>query len=183
MLAASAYGYRLRMIDLMEDARVWPDVLRPVNDDSFDKEPFGTWLDRNRANLPDLPEPVLEQWVYRHFRHSPFQLPLDRLSGRLERWDTAHVLAAVKTADDWHPDFDLEQLSRHWGRDMTVRGTWTMPPIVLRAPNGFARRGHSWPGPAYALIEGHRRMRMLNALEHVGQAGPVHEMYVLTLAD
>ena len=168
------------MFDLNEDAYPdWPSELKPRGDeDQFDVEPFSCWWERHAFRFPMLNPLVLEQWVYRHFRHTPYRLPLEGLSSREERWSTARILSDVHFGDSMDATHDLRCLSAHWGREMADTGTWHCPLLILSTPNGLVQRGE-WPDRRYGLIEGHRRFRLLNALNAVGRAQAEHDVLIL----
>lgn len=65
-------------------------------------------------------------------------------------------------------EWDYECLNR-WPNHPTVTpfersGTWDYPIVVLETPNGFRDYGGAKPLAKYLLIEGHQRLRYLNAL-------------------
>lgn len=166
----------------------WDPALEPQGQDTFDKEPFTTWWARNHAALANLHPSVAEQWVYRHWRHSPFcHLPLERLACRLETWTTERILREVgwgwPDSDD-HPEFNYGTFhgkSFEPGMTMDATGTWNIPPIVLAAPDGLLTDEGERSDLRFWLIEGHQRRRYLHALAHRGKAAGEHDVLVLSL--
>lgn len=66
---------------------VWPEHLMPVGKGSLEKETFDAWWSRNGTELRHLPPVLCEQWIHRHWKHSPFTfLPLDTLT-----WEERHL--------------------------------------------------------------------------------------------
>lgn len=168
------------MFDLNEDVYPeWPGDLRPRGDeDQFNVEPFDEWWARHSWRFPNLAPSVLEQWVHRHFRHTPYRLPLAGLKSWSQRWPTERILTDVHFGDLLDADHGVRQLGAHWGREMALTGTWHCPLLILHTPQGLRQRGE-WPERRFGLIEGHRRFRMLNALNSVGRAQPEHDVMIL----
>ncbi len=172
----------------------WPNEFRPVGESSLDKESFEAWWARNRERLRHLHEQIAEQWIYRHWTYSHFSfLPLDALSWRLETWESADIVREVvrygHERTPYSPEFDYQTFQRGGGSDRhpTARaldgGTWDYPIIVLETPDGFIDAGRDLPDARFVLVEGHQRMRYLNALLRRGHTplGP-HQLFVLLCA-
>jgi hypothetical protein len=90
------------MIDLRpEHILTWPEELKPLGEGSLvDKEPFRPWWERHQGRLSHLHPQIAEQWVHRHWNHSPFcHLDLNRISWRLELWMTERLLSEVVRPD------------------------------------------------------------------------------------
>jgi hypothetical protein len=166
----------------------WDESLRPVGESTADKETFDTWWSRNRDKLDWLDSRIVEQWIYRHWQHSPYcNLPLERLSFRLERWSTARLLASVTRPD---PDSDQALLhdydlyrDRTWepAPSMRENGTWNIPIILLETPSGALRPEGFRADVRFVLIEGHQRMRCLAAFSRHAKCADAHEVFVLKL--
>jgi hypothetical protein len=170
----------------------WDPALEPIGNDSYEKEPFAAWWARNGARLAHLHPLVAEQWVYRHWRHSPYcYLPLDQLAWRLERWTTRNILDRVNWGDadaDADPEFNYGVLRGKGGEpahSMDRCGTWNVPPVLLHAPAGLITYDGLLADARYWLIEGHQRRRYLHALAHRGEAAGLpdaeHKVFVLFL--
>jgi hypothetical protein len=175
------------MIDLRASYNlIWAGELMPIGEDTGDKEPFGSWWERNGDRLQSLDPRLAEQWVHRHWQHSPYcHLALDQISWRLERWSTERLLTEVVRPD---PDDDVN-LDHDWAlyrdRDrepaptMRSTGTWNIPIIIIEAPHGALRSA----GPdtrRFFLIEGHQRMRCLAAFHRYAECASEHETFVLS---
>jgi len=168
----------------------WPEALRPIGESTGAKEPFEVWWDRNRHALAHLPEDLTEQWIYRHWTHSPFSfLPLEDLTWERRPLRGADLLASVHRAwgGELHPEFDYETFQRRGGTDRHATalaldaGTWDYPMVLLSTPFGVIDGGKPLPDVRLVIVEGHQRHRYLNALHALGlaPAGP-HETIVLT---
>lgn len=168
----------------------WPDELRPWGEATHEKEPFAAWWDRNHATLQHLPQALCEQWVYRHWTHSPASfLPLDSLTWRRDFWSGEALLGRIYRAwgGELHPQFDYDTFQRRGGDDRhpTARaldaGTWDYPMVLLATPNGVIDAGEHHPQVRFVIVEGHQRHRYLNALHALGRPprGP-HEVIILS---
>lgn len=175
------------MLNLVGRRSIWPESLAPIGQGDIDKEDFASWHARVGHRLEHLPPQLLEEWVHRHWLHSPFAfLDLNALRVREEMWSTDDILGQV--AREWgitpNPAFDRTVFHGRFGPISAAKGwrngTWDYPMVILETPNGFL--GHDGPQPEarYLLVEGHQRLRYLN-LKHSegGPTGP-HRMFVLT---
>lgn len=169
---------------------VWPKALRPIGESTLDKEPFEPWWARNRQVLKHLPEDLCEQWIYRHWTHSPFSfLPIEDLTWERRHWDGAQLLASLHRAwgGELHPQFDYDTFQRRGGADRHAtaialdHGTWDYPMVLLSTPCGVVDGGEVLPDVRLVIVEGHQRHRYLNALHALGRppAGP-HETIILS---
>jgi hypothetical protein len=168
-------------------ALAWNAALEPVGQGTFQKEHFAAWWARNGARLANLHPRAAEQWVYKHWKHSPYcHLPLDRLACRLERWTTERVLKEVgwDWADsDEHPEANYDIFHGkpfEPGRTMDATGTWNIPPVILASPGGFLTDDGERPELRFWLVEGHQRRRYLHALVHRGEGAVAHDVFVLS---
>jgi len=168
----------------------WPESLRPIGESTFEKEPFSDWWHRNRQMLAHLPRDLVEQWIYRHWTHSPFSfLPLDDLTWKRRFWSGADLLRSIHRAwgEQLDPQFDYDTFQRQGGADRHPTalaldcGTWDYPMVLLSTPFGIIDGGRSMPSVRLVIVEGHQRHRYLNALHSLGKApaGP-HETIILS---
>jgi hypothetical protein len=165
----------------------WDKSLQPRGEGTFNKERFGPWWKRNEASLAHLHPMIAEQWIYKHWSWSPYKhLPIASLCWQQEKWSTERILADVyvregfgklNPASDYKcfRDTDFEP-----GLTMDATGTWNYPIVVLQTPNGIrTESGRVNPSVRYCLIEGHQRVRYLNALKFYGAAAAEHLLFVL----
>jgi hypothetical protein len=177
-------------LKLPDHRSVWPEILRPVNHDSHDKEAFDTWWQRNTVILSHLPPDLCQQWIYRHWTHSPFSfLQPETLTWERRFYDGQELLGSIYRAfgGDLHPQLDYETFQRKRGADrhQTAKaldsGTWDYPMILLFTPRGVIDVGNYLPDVRLLIVEGHQRHRYLNALHALGRAPfGSHEVLVLT---
>jgi hypothetical protein len=170
----------------------WPEHLKPIGegDGGFAKQPFADWWHYHRQELGHLPADLCEQWIHRHWSHSPFTfLPLDTLRCERSSWTGEEVLRHAFRAwgGELHPQFDYETFQRKGGADrhQTARaldaGTWDFPIVLLSTPNGVIDNGLVHSDVRYVIVEGHQRHRYLNALHHLGKP-PIGPHAVLILS-
>jgi hypothetical protein len=168
----------------------WPKSLKPRNEGTFEKESFEDWWSRNPAKLEHLPRDLCEQWIFRHWTHSPFTfLPLQSLNVERERWDGDFLLKSIYRAfgGELSIQFDYDTFHRGGGdkRHPTAMaldsGTWDYPMVLLSTPQGVIDSDAILPDVRYVIVEGHQRHRYLNALHGLNQApvGP-HEVLILS---
>lgn len=108
------------------------------------------------------------------------------LCWRQEQWPTSRILSEVGhiLSDELNHKFDYETFN---GKDfepgltMDRIGTWNIPIIILESPLGFITRRGKRHDLRYWLIEGHQRMRYLNALYHRNACAEKHFVYILNL--
>jgi hypothetical protein len=65
--------------------------------------------------------------------------------------------------------------AKNWGN-----GTWTIPPIVLETPKGFAFNQKTYPYARLLLVEGSKRYRYLNALHRKRLHTGLHQFFVIS---
>lgn len=172
------------------ETRQFPPELTPVGEHTWEKEPFADWWGRCGPALSNLHALIAEQWIYRHFSYTSFSsLALNRLIWRLERWSAETIISGVlMPGNDLYPQYDFEVFA---GRDQTDTGTpflnsgtWDYPIITLCSSSGFATWEGDFPSARLLLIEGHQRMRMLNAMHALQKPlQTTHEVFVLELPD
>ena len=63
---------------------------------------------------------------------------------------------------------------------MNATGTWDYPIVVMYVPNGIIDCDGEHPEVRHFLVEGHSRVRYLNALTQHGKPLSEHEVYVLS---
>ncbi|MCM3273991.1 hypothetical protein [Paenibacillus elgii] len=134
-------------------------AIAPIGNDSFDKEPFNDYLKRVGYLLPNIPECVFENWIYRHYSDIDDYSFLDFRKMQFEKvtWHKDKVYTEVNSYDDNHLINSLgyqiyENSYLAWlQRYMIENSTWPVPIIV------FENNTHSNMGKPYHLLEGHLR--------------------------
>jgi hypothetical protein len=168
-------------------ASAWDESLRPVGYETAKKEPFETWRKRHERKLANLHPDIVEQWVYKHWTSSPYKnLPIEDLTWRRETWNTDRILNDVFRrwpSKPLQPEFDYKTFH---GKDfepaltMDKTGTWNYPIVILETPDGVRTSSSILPNVTHCLIEGHQRVRYLNALRSRGECADKHLVFILS---
>jgi hypothetical protein len=165
----------------------WDQSLQPIGHGTVDKEPFAQWWERHQERLSNLHPTIVEQWVYKHWKRSPFSnLPLDQLAWQIVSWATVQILREVHVRRQFgklQPNLDYEVLHGRQSEPaltMDASGTWNYPIVILHTPAGVVNTDEVRPDVRYCLIEGHQRVRYLNALNARGQCAEEHKVFILS---
>lgn len=169
--------------------------LIPIGQETpFAKEPESDYLARVKPLLPSFPADVLLQWFHRHGvdAHGSYDwLNYRALTFTQEIWSTDRVLKQVRS---W-PDGDLldafakafvvdPEIRAGWlGSCMVDEGSWPVPPIVLRNPDGLCDPAGTCLGQPFHLLEGHRRVSYFRAMASDPQwtLAPDHSLWLVTV--
>jgi hypothetical protein len=173
-------------VPLWDKARcIWPESFRPAGLDTFEKESFDSWWSKHKNELANLHRLIAEQWIHRHWDESYFSfLPLDSLAWETRMASSEEFLDQVNlffggpaVAEYDYQVFHDNQLqtAKNW-----VNGTWTIPPIVLETPRGFAFNQKAYPDTRLLLVEGSKRYRYLNALHKKRLHTGLHQFFVIS---
>ena len=177
-------------LKLPDDRSVWPAHLKPRGEGTIEKEAFDSWWPRNRAELAHLPAVLCEQWIHRHWTHSPFSfLPLQTLASQKRSLGGEELLGSVYRAfgGELNPQFDYETFQRRGGADRHRTAvaldsdSWDYPMVLLSTPYGIVDVDTMHPPVRLVIVEGHQRHRYLNALHALGRppTGP-HQVIILS---
>ena len=171
---------------------VWPEALRPIGNDTFEKEPFEVWWRRHKGKLEHLPEQLVEQWIFRHFDQTQFSfIPIETMETEKLSLSPQDILKLVhrELAHPLEPTFDKAVFEKkidgrmHPTGDAFERlGTWDYPIVVVSTPNGLIspRIPNGDNQVRFLLVEGHQRHRYFNALYQLHEApAGLHEMLVV----
>jgi hypothetical protein len=178
------------MIDMrnLAGAHVWDAALTPIEAGEWGQEPFDAWWSRSSEALANLHPQIAEQWVYRHWLYTNFShISLPDLTWRREVWPTQEILELVERprkdedAEHDYRVFHVKLPTHEPAKTMDTTGTWNFPILVLRTPEGVMTYSGPSPDARFWLIEGHKRMRYLNALASRNQCADEHALFVLTL--
>lgn len=167
----------------------WNPALEPVGHGDFSAEEFKPWWARNRRLLENLHPQVAEQWVFRHWRWSPYRfLSLEDLRWRKETWPTERVLSEVYL--EFGKPVDPRDYAMFRGEAGTLGststfrnwtdGSWSPPVVVLSTPTGIDTYEGPLPDVRFVVLEGSLRYRYLWAAHHYGDPTGPHEVYILT---
>ena len=158
-------------------------------------EPFSEYLTRWPEVYSNVPNEVIESWIYRHWREFQQWLPLRPLEWTYELSEVTseevlnvgHVGDWMDTLDYWGNElFDRPMRRNTWlGRFMLENGTTPSPIIIARAAGRWSHpreHDHLMHEPLQ-LIEGHLRLAYLRALIRRSHATlqPSHRVVLTTL--
>ncbi|MGU5771103.1 hypothetical protein BSP75_00925 [Aeromonas sp. YN13HZO-058] len=155
--------------------------LAPLNfRDERKTESLPAYLERVAPLVPFIPENVLSQWIYRHWRGFESNWSFIDLASHqftCESWPTAQLVDQVdsrhmEVIERWGEMLRSNRyVRRSWlGEKMLSEGTWPEPVIVLAPAEGCSYpNGQPLPQP-YCLLEGHHRLGYLRAMARDGES-------------
>lgn len=153
-----------------------PRIPAPRNWGTLNLEPFDQYRARWPKKYDNVPDAVIETWIYRHWREFRAWLPLRPLEWKYEPQEmTSEEVLNVRHVGDWMQTLD------YWGNDLldgTMRKTTWLGSFMLDngttpSPIIIARGAGKWHHPRehgcymqepLQLIEGHLRLAYLRAL-------------------
>ncbi len=144
------------------------EQLKPINNDTIDKEPFDSYKLRVKPLLPNWPDDPLEHWLYRHYSYmiGPYGwLGFDTLHFSHGIWSSMRVYNEVGSDGLNSIDgmgiqvYSNADSERTWLQNYMLReGTWPTPIIVLRNTTGMVSPRGEIYGTPFHLLEGHLRL-------------------------
>ncbi|HIF9208862.1 TPA: hypothetical protein ACX6QM_002098 [Photobacterium damselae] len=166
-------------------------LLYEIGPDGFGErhcESLDRWKQRAHMTLPNFPDDVLEQWLYRHWKGVMYNWGWLDFRGMVftkETWSTEDILAKVQTPSQDVIDRLSQRMTnvmfqRSWlVQNMTERGTWPVAPIVLDFERDlYASNGKILKAP-FNLLEGHHRLAYLKGLVEQGEyVRDQHELWI-----
>jgi len=168
-------------------ASAWDKSLMPAGFGTAQKEPLESWEKRNHRALAHLHPAISEQWIYRHWSSSPYKnLPIEGLTWRQERRKTDKILDEVFRrwpSGPLEPEFDYNTFHGKGfepALTMDKTGSWNYPIVILETPEGIRTSSSTLANVRYCLIEGHQRVRYLNALKSRGECADEHLAFIIS---
>lgn len=138
--------------------------LRPIGE-GFDKEPFDAYKLRVASELPNFPECVLENWIYRHYTqiNDYSFLGFEKMVFNNELWSKEDIFNNIKSYyADLIDSLGYQIYERHdktWlQKYMLEHRTWNVSIIV------YQNNSHPDMGKPYHLIEGHLRLNYFRTI-------------------
>lgn len=143
--------------------------------------PFADWWQRVHAHFDRVPVNVAEQWLHRHWGHSPYGfLSSSRYDFTSVLWDSERLSDILTWVDDWDPkatlQFGLGMLPMDFWlvRYMRQHRTFPEPIVVLDNRDHTLSSESAIPaGPTFPatfiLVEGHRRHAIGLAMHSAGE--------------
>lgn len=163
--------------------------LAPLNfRDECKTEALPDYLARVGPLAPFIPENVLAQWLYRHWRGFESNwsfIDLARHHFELQSWPRERLLQIgsrhMEAIERWQELLSHNSyVRRSWlGDYMLHQGSWPEPIIVLATDEqSLYPDGRAMPVP-YCLLEGHHRLAYLRAMTLEGaQLQPLHQVWL-----
>lgn len=167
----------------------------PHNWGTSSVEPFSEYVTRWPKKYSNVPDAVIETWIYRHWREFQAWLPLRPLEWRYELKEitseevlnVSHVGDWMRTLEYWGDDLlDGPTRKSTWlGKFMLENGTSPSPMIIAREADGWLHpreHGHRMLEPLQ-LVEGHMRLAYLRALIRRSHSSvkPLHKVVLAWL--
>ncbi|KLV04844.1 hypothetical protein ABT56_13385 [Photobacterium aquae] len=151
-------------------------------------ESWDQWRQKANVALPNFPDDVLEQWVYRHWKGVLCNwgwLDFQSMRFELEQWETEKIQSLIKTPHQEVVDKLSSRMSnalfqRSWlVQDMQKHGTWPVAPIVLHYERDIdVMQGKVMKAP-YNLLEGHHRLAyLLRLAEQDADLASTHSVWI-----
>lgn len=177
----------------MDLEEIYPMTLKyqPLRDEDWRvvEEP-SDYIHRMRQTLPNWPEELLEEWLYRHaccMEDYAF-LNFEKFEFTLETWSLARIPGREAFKDESFCDSfqnieERAQKNRHdWLAHYMLReGTWNTPIALLNNPGQYHfPTGEPLKYP-YHLLEGHRRLSFLNSLRSLNKALLQHQVWIVKI--
>ncbi len=147
----------------------------------MDMESFETYYARWPKALAGLPEPIVRDWVYRHWRcFSDRWIDLAPHTWRFELAELSNDgILAIDHVGSWIAELDAEGVEyvgdfprarTRLGRYMLTHGTFPVPISVAKGAGHveLPRSGGTRMKTPLQLIEGHARLACLRGMIHAG---------------
>lgn len=172
-----------------------PNIPKPIGHGTFEEEPFSAYRARLPLEFNQVPDPVIESWIHRHWCDFQSWLVLEPLAWKYSLVAlSADEILKIGHVDDW------PNTLKYWGDELLNGGfrksTWlgaymlehgtTPTPMVVAVGAGAIEHPRE-PGflmrEPYQIIEGHMRLAYLQALirrQH-HSVRCFHEVYLVEL--
>jgi hypothetical protein len=141
--------------------------LLPIGIDRLEKESFETYKRRVGSLASNIPDCVLENWIYRHYTCvvSDYSfLNFNKMQFAKEKWSKEDIYHLIKSYNEGLIDKLGYQLykrnNKSWLQDYMLKHmTWPVPIIVLENKESFYLNEKDMKlGVPFHLLEGHLRL-------------------------
>ncbi|MGL5780685.1 hypothetical protein [Cetobacterium sp.] len=134
-------------------------------------EKFEEYFQRIHKLLPNWPEEVVKEWLYRHNNQIEdyFYLGFHNFKFSLEKWENKKIMKLINSHKmDYVIDpLGLQILDKPYSflqKYIHENGTWPSPIIVLKNGNDIISDNKEFLGKPYHLLEGHLRLGYIRNL-------------------
>lgn len=156
----------------------YPEALAPTFTEGGAVEtPFAEWWARTRLHFRDVPDEVAEDWLHRHWSHSPFGwIPSAQYTFRRSTWPSKDLKCIRSGWNNFNADhaenlehgrYLVEVHRSEYGHGlsdyMVEHGAFPVPPVIMDNRDGHLAGipGAHFPFPSgHLLIEGHCRFNI-----------------------
>lgn len=167
-------------------------LLMPVGNDTFDKEPFNSYKKRVSVLVPNIPECVLENWIYRHYSCVMVDysfLNFKEMQFTKEIWSKEEVYHEIKSYEERIINSLGYQLYQNkmksWLQEYILKNmTWPVPIIVLEnKENNYMNSQADLLGCPFHLLEGHLRLNYFREIYRTEKKNlkDSHEIWKVTI--
>lgn len=166
--------------------------LKPKNYGTFDVENFYDYKLRISKLLPNWPECVMENWLYRHYSDAIYDygwLRFDKVTFELILWENERIFTDIQShkmdcAIDGlgYQIYERHEKSRSWLQSyMYNNRTWPVPIIIMKNSNSIVSPQGECYGQPYHLIEGHLRLGYFRIIykREKDTLKPEHNIWIL----
>lgn len=171
-------------------------IPKPKNFGTLHVESFAEYRKKWPEIYGNIPDAVIETWIYRHWAQFQFWLPLQPLSWVYEfRKMPSEEILKISHVGDWAETLE------YWGNDLidgcSRKETWlgkyflehgTSPaPIIIAEHAGHIRHpresGRPFMCEPYQIVEGHMRLAYLQAMikRKFGKIQNFHDVFVVNI--
>lgn len=156
-----------RVLMLSECGNNFLKSLSPLGNGTSEKELFECYKGRVGSLASNIPDCVLENWIYRHYTYvvSGYSfLDFSKIRFTEEKWSKEDIFQLIKSYDDnWINNLGYQLYKRNnrsWLQDyMLNHMTWPVPIIVLENKEAFYLNENEMRlGTPFHLLEGHLRL-------------------------
>ena len=166
---------------------MWKPSLRPyIGESQSDVEPFEEWYPRVASAIPGIPQELAEHWLYDNWgalEQNVNYMSLVDINATREMLELSQILE-ITVQESWKIEPGTAYLDA-WVQahdelalQMAQAGTWPVPIVVLDNEGSVAAPGRPDIG-RWHLLEGHRRLTLVNGLAAAGKAQPSHEVWLV----
>lgn len=150
-------------------------------------EKFEEYFRRIHKLLPNWPEEVVKEWLYRHNNQIEdyFYLGFHNFKFSLEKWENEQIMKLINSHKmDYVIDpLGLQILDKPYSflqKYIHKNGTWPSPIIVLKTEDDAILGSKELLGKPYHLLEGHLRLGYIrNLYKNNKQLKKEHLVYIV----
>jgi hypothetical protein len=141
--------------------------LLPIGNDTLEKESFESYKGRVSSFVSNIPDCVLENWIYRHYSCvvSDYSfLNFNKMQITKEKWSKEDIYHLIKSYDNsWINNLGYQLYksnNKSWLQDYMLKNmNWPVPIIVLEnKETSYSNDRGMKMGVPFHLLEGHLRL-------------------------